>query len=143
MCCRLYLHADKIGITTIPKWYNYQNRNKTLACVLSKWDNFIIQQLEKCHTMMEWNSVHVALKIYLIWSLNAPNDYIRSVCPKQPYEEKAMDYSFFKNYLPLSQCDPEKKQGIHVTNIRLLEYQSNGNIFGDNGDYRLLPQWRI
>ena len=125
---------------------SYQNRNRVLSSALadiSKMKNITVEQLilEKGHTMMEVDSVHATLEN--IWSkqdIYSPTDYLcymRQARPKQPYEVKSVDYTFFRDYEHLTSnfasIRPGKCAGAPVvTDIRGLQYKPNGDV-----NYRL------
>lgn len=113
-------------VTLISDGCNYQNRNKALASALSNLainKSITIEQmfLEKGHTMMECDSVHATLEKLFVPPINSPSDYIAQMKlarPKQPYNVRVIDYSFFKNYekLPtnLSSLDQGRKLAIQL-----------------------------
>ena len=125
---------------------SYQNRNRVLSSALadiSKMKNITVEQLilEKGHTMMEVDSVHATLEN--LWSkqdIYSPTDYLcymRHARPKQPYEVKSVDYTFFRDYEHLTSnfasIRPGKCAGAPVvTDIRGLQYKPNGDV-----NYRL------
>jgi len=129
------LPSEVSEVVLISNGCNDQNRNKTLASVLSSL------ALAKCITIEQLflTKGHydggLTLEHYFKTPLYSPGDYIsrmRIARKKQPYNIKVIEYSFFKNYdavCSLKSLRPGKKAGDKtVTNICKLLY-TKGEFF--------------
>lgn len=93
--------------------------------------------LQKGHTMMEADNVHLVLEHYFKPPIYYPSDYVSRMQvarPKQPYNIKNGHFNFFLNYenlnTNLTSLRPEKKVGDPViTDLRALKYLPSGDIF--------------
>ena len=150
------LPTDKKRVILISDGCGYQNRNKSLASMLSDMSQrrgIVIEQLilEKGHTMMEADSVHSVLEqMFRNQELYSPSDYIvlmRSARSELPYHVHSINFDFFKNYdsLPsnFSSIRPGKKAGDPVvTDIRAFLYKPSGEVLyklRHPDDWTLLP----